>query len=384
MQKTNILIVEDEALVALDIEECLLNLGYNVAAKVGSGEEAISTAKKVQPDLILMDIMLQGGIDGIEAASAIRSEIAKPVIFLTAHADQATLDRAKITEPYGYVLKPFKEMELKTVIELALHRHKTEKREAGSGQAIPDFESMVGNDMRSSQSDQVAIRKFLKTIEPFTNVADELIEAVSKVCRYGLYPSNALIAVEGETSPQGFVVVYGRVSLVKSSVNGKELIVEFIPPSDPFGLLSAIETGPYPFTARAQTDSRILWIPRAVISYLLDHFPDLTREYISKVLERLRKAHDLSRALAHDLVEVRIASALLALLPRYCSLSRDDDSYHIKLTRQELAEMTGTSPETVSRSVKTMERDGLLDLSETGKVKILDSGGLEKLLESQA
>ena len=123
----------------------------------------------------------------------------------------------------------------------------------------------------------------------------------------------------------------------------------------------------YPFTARPQVDSRILWVPKVVITYLLDSYPELTREYISKVLDRLRKAHDLSRALAHDIVEVRIASALLALVPRFCTVDKSDDTYVVKLSRQELAEMTGTAPETVSRSVKGMEKGHAFRLDETGQ-----------------
>ncbi len=128
MPNAKLLIVEDEEIVAFDIESTLKGLGYAVPAIVSSGEDAIAYAAKIQPDLVLMDIMLKGSMDGIEAANEIRSHFKIPVVYLTAHADLSTLERAKITEPFGYLLKPFEEKELQTVIEIALSRHQAEEK----------------------------------------------------------------------------------------------------------------------------------------------------------------------------------------------------------------------------------------------------------------
>jgi DNA-binding LytR/AlgR family response regulator len=122
----NILVVEDESIVRKDIERSLTKLGYNVVAQADTGEKAIELATEFQPDLALMDIMLKGEITGIEAAEAIKKNIDIPVIYLTAYADEATLAKAKITEPHGYILKPFKEIDLHTSIEMAIHKHKKE------------------------------------------------------------------------------------------------------------------------------------------------------------------------------------------------------------------------------------------------------------------
>src|SRR5688572_12501639 len=116
---TNILIVEDESIVRKDIERSLTKLGYNVVAQADTGEKAILMAKEFKPDLALMDIMLKGDMTGIEAAELIKSSNDIPVIFLTAYADEATLNKAKVTEPHGYILKPFKEIDLHTSIEMA-------------------------------------------------------------------------------------------------------------------------------------------------------------------------------------------------------------------------------------------------------------------------
>lgn len=128
MTRTRILVVEDESIVALDIQERLESLGYEVPATVGSGEKAVDQAGMLRPDLVLMDIQLQGRMDGVEAARQIRQRFDIPVIYLTANADHPTVQRAKVTEPFGYVIKPFEERELHTNIEVALYRHQAERK----------------------------------------------------------------------------------------------------------------------------------------------------------------------------------------------------------------------------------------------------------------
>lgn len=123
MQKPRILIVEDEGIVVLDIQRRLEDLDYSVIGHVNSGSKAVEKAYELRPDLVLMDIKLHGDMDGISAAEQI-IEIDIPVIYLTAFADNATLNRAKITEPFGYILKPFEQRELHTAIQIALHNHK--------------------------------------------------------------------------------------------------------------------------------------------------------------------------------------------------------------------------------------------------------------------
>jgi len=128
ISNARLLIVEDEEIVAFDIETTLQTLGYDVVGIVTTGEEAIATATQTKPDLVLMDIRLPGKLDGVEAAEEISQRLNIPVVYLTAHADQPTLKRAKITAPFGYLLKPFQEDELETTIEIALSRHKSEER----------------------------------------------------------------------------------------------------------------------------------------------------------------------------------------------------------------------------------------------------------------
>lgn len=123
-----ILLVEDESLIAEDIKSVLKQLGYSVLPAVSSGEEAVRQAEELKPDLILMDIILSGEMDGVTATEIIRSRSDIPIIYLTAHADEGTLERAKKTEPYGYILKPFHDQELKSVIDTAMYKHGMEKK----------------------------------------------------------------------------------------------------------------------------------------------------------------------------------------------------------------------------------------------------------------
>ncbi|HRH69040.1 MAG: response regulator [Flavobacteriales bacterium] len=126
MAQTNVLVVEDESIVSKDIQHSLKKLGYAVVGAANTGEQAVALALEHMPDIILMDIMLKGEMNGIEAADAIRKETNIPVIFLTAYADESTLAKAKVTQPYGYIIKPFKEIDIHTSIEMALYKHKKE------------------------------------------------------------------------------------------------------------------------------------------------------------------------------------------------------------------------------------------------------------------
>jgi signal transduction histidine kinase len=126
--KASILIVEDEAIVAADLAAKLRQLGYHIAGTTATGEEAVTLARERGPSLVLMDIRLAGAMDGPESAAAIRRECDVPVVFLTAHADRDTIERAGQAEAYGYVLKPFDERELETQIEMTLFKHAADRR----------------------------------------------------------------------------------------------------------------------------------------------------------------------------------------------------------------------------------------------------------------
>lgn len=177
-----ILIVEDESIVAEDIRRSLQNMGYSILSMASSGEEAIEKVKEFKPDLVLMDIMLEGEMDGIEAADMIHSFSNIPIIFLTAYSDEKILERAKITEPFGYIIKPFKERELHINIEIALYKSEMEKR-------LKDSEHWVASTLQSIGDAVIAtdIKGIIKLINPLAQALtgwkqeDALGKPLSKV-----------------------------------------------------------------------------------------------------------------------------------------------------------------------------------------------------------
>ncbi len=154
MEKLNIFIVEDESIVAKDIQNNLIKLGYNVLGIANNGKDAIEQIKETNPDVVLMDIMIKGDLTGIEVAEQIRKHISVPVIFLTAYADESTLSRAKVTEPYGYILKPFKEIDLHSTIEMAVYKHQKDS----ALQKERDFLYSLVENKDASQSDILFVK----------------------------------------------------------------------------------------------------------------------------------------------------------------------------------------------------------------------------------
>ncbi len=165
---TRILVVEDEAIVAMDIQDMLKSRGYDAPATASSGEEAIKKVAEIKPDLVLMDIVLKGEMDGIEAAGQIRNRFNIPVVYLTAHADNETLQRAKITEPFGYMLKPLEERELYSTIEIALYKHMMEeklreytKELERANRELKNYAHAISHDLRDPLYDIQTFIRFL-------------------------------------------------------------------------------------------------------------------------------------------------------------------------------------------------------------------------------
>jgi diguanylate cyclase (GGDEF)-like protein/PAS domain S-box-containing protein len=144
MSKARILLVEDERITAMDERGLLTDAGYEVVGTAASGEEAIRMAETRHPDLVLMDIKLEGEMDGIQAAGIVRERLGIPVVFVSAHTDGELLDRAKVSEPFGYVVKPFTPEALQTNIEIALYKHRMEARLKEREQFLADITSELG------------------------------------------------------------------------------------------------------------------------------------------------------------------------------------------------------------------------------------------------
>ena len=163
METANILVCEDERLIARDIEAALSRNGYRVVGIAANGEEAIRIAKEKLPDLALMDIRLKGPLSGIEVAGTLVDELGIPSIFLTAYADDDTLSHAKATQPLSYLVKPFNEVELKAVVEVALHRYREQRHIVGALHSYID-----------EHCDTDAVEKALGALKRFRALCDTM------------------------------------------------------------------------------------------------------------------------------------------------------------------------------------------------------------------
>jgi len=134
-----ILVVDDEVVITMQLEERLTGMGYQVVGRASSGQASVDMARRFRPDLVLMDIVMPGELDGIDAAEIIRAELDIPVIFLTAYANDEFIHRAKVVEPYGYIVKPFQERGIRAAVEVALHRKGLEEQLFKSAQALRSY-----------------------------------------------------------------------------------------------------------------------------------------------------------------------------------------------------------------------------------------------------
>lgn len=365
-----ILIVEDESLVALDIERALTDLGYTVTGVSGTAEDAQRKFIETTPDIVLMDICLRGDTDGITAAAQMKAKRGIPVIFLTAHSDDSTLARASIVDPSAYLVKPFKTSELKATIQMVRARMRgTEKSESFSAAFLgaPSREDSVGGE---------------KALLPFgaKYLSDAKQRQLLEASRVRALAVDEILFHQGDFCAEPFVVLKGKLATSKISPNGREIFTDLILPKDLAGLMILRDPLPLSFGCRAIRPSSVLMFPRAMVELLVLEEVEFHRELSEYTTTRLRRAEELNRALAHDKAERRIAAILLSLASRLEASQEHMRDIDIDLTRNELAALTGTTVETTIRITKEFERAGLLDLSDRGHVLIIDRLGLQRMI----
>jgi signal transduction histidine kinase len=242
MENAQILVVEDEAIVALDIQSKLRSRGYEVPALASSGKEAVEMADALRPDLVLMDIQLEGDIDGVEAAEQIRDRFGTPVVYLTAYSDDRTLQRAKVAEPFGYLLKPFEERKLHAAIEIALYKSKIDLeksaleerlRQAHKMEAIGELTTGVAFNFNNMLHGVVGhldlallrapdeLKPYLEAAEFDARRAAKLVQQLVRFC----WPENALMEAVAPEDIAAEVVSLFRQILARKP--GKEIEVLF-------------------------------------------------------------------------------------------------------------------------------------------------------------
>ena len=376
---TKVMIVEDEGVVALDMTHELESAGYSVISHVTNGEDAVTQALELSPDVILMDITIQGPIDGITAAQRINEKLSIPIVFVTAHADEVTLQRAKLARPCGYVLKPFEPNELRANIEIALHNAQT--------RAVPVVEELEEGFPLAEELPLVegAIDAYkyeaIKAIGLFEGMPIKDLQDLAGCAVVRDINAGEFVSMDGERPEFGFMVISGRLAVIKSTAQGKELTLELLIPGDCTGILRALEPTEMDTSIRGQVDAKVLAIPTANLRAVVEKNPLIYRRVAIELMQRSRRANNLALGLAHSRVESRIVAALLALAPRFGRPSTSQDQTRIFLTRKELADLTGTTPETAIRVTKNLEREGLLDLTKPGVIKILSLQQLKEVVE---
>jgi signal transduction histidine kinase len=224
MTAPRVLLVEDERIVAMDLQRRLRRLGYDVPAIVTSGEDALQaiTLPELSPDVVLMDIHIQGELDGIQTAARIPPELGLPVIYLSAYSDEATLERARSTRPYGYLVKPFSERELRATIEMVLEQARAAAadralREAQKMEAIGHVSGSIGHEFNNLLT---VLRGSLELIR----------DAPLKVERVVRLADKALVAVDrGERLTRQLLMFSRRQALFPEAVDLAHLLTEFKP-----------------------------------------------------------------------------------------------------------------------------------------------------------
>ena len=223
---------------------------------------------------------------------------------------------------------------------------------------------------------------FLSSLNEFSLVEECEIKLLAESCRITTFDAGKYLAIEGEEEGKyGYIVISGLVAMTKTSINGKELIVELLQANDCFGLLLMLakEQLPYQLSARTLKKSKLLLVPISSFTKILNSHPTIFKLLISHLLICLQSSYRLSRGLAHDHVKVRIASILCTLAIK--SSKTRSLEYTINFTRQQLADLTGTTPETAIRVTREMQRQNLIEISRPGVIRILDLEGLQKLTD---
>lgn len=252
MNALRILVVEDETIVARDLEATLKRLGFEVTALCRTGEEALQSIRRQKPDVILMDIQLESGMDGVEAATRLQAEHPAPIIFLTAYADEPTLARARAAQPYGYLLKPFHESELRSVVELAHARHHSlMKLRSSEDRFVSTLRSMAEGVI---STDMLGVINFMNPVaEQLTgwSVPEAMGRPLHEVFRVALPNGEALEAT-------GLVSGNSNRTILLTDRDGRPVHIEdnTTPIRDADGSLSGIvvlfrrrETNPFPSPA---------------------------------------------------------------------------------------------------------------------------------------
>ncbi len=371
-----VLIVEDEALIVSDLSRCLQTAGYEVVGNASNGIEAIELIEALSPDVVLLDIKLQGAVDGIEIGAQIFDRWDVPVIFITAMGDERTMRRAQTARPGAYLVKPFKDCDLLAALVTVLCQHDNTFRIPPAEQAFALGIQSNGNSSLSI-SDQAAHRHQMLAKVPFLKeLSHEELSFLALGClsvdlRGGqdLFPDK-----NSELNP--FIVTRGLVGLFSGPTTERAVISALIPSYDALGLVAAFDSSQTCRGARALCPTSILVAPKAVVLSLIERHPFLGRHLAEALSARLQEAHKFSGSLLGDRAETRVRHALSSLLPHFKDPSKSKDTVVVWVSRRELAALSGLTLETTVRVLKTLQQAGTVDLAHRRFIEVLQPQAL--------
>lgn len=225
----------------------------------------------------------------------------------------------------------------------------------------------------------MAVMNNLKKIELFKNLSDEELKELEPYLTTSLYKKKDEIFSEGDQPEWFYIVSRGKIKITKISHDGKEIILEIISPTDIFGGVAVIRGFPYPANAVAMEDSEVLKISRRNLMRLVDRFPNLMYCIALQLGDRMKSSYDSLKNIALERVEARIAALLLKLANKVGVETREGTMIDMRLTKQDVADMVGTTVETSIRTFSKFKKEGMVADSEDGKFIIKDKEGLQAL-----
>lgn len=351
MSKT-ILLIEDNLEMRENTAEIMELASYSVITAV-NGKEGVSMAKKHNPDLIICDIMMpeMDGYGVLYILSKDPTTCAIPFVFLTAKAEKSELRKGMNLGADDYVTKPFEEMELLSVIESRLERNELFK--VGYEQNIKGLTNFIGE----------------------AKGLDELSK-LSENKKVRVYKKKEIIFYEGDYAGAIYFVSSGKVRTYKINDDAKEYSVDLYGPGDFIGYLSILEGDEFKETAEAMGETEVLKIPKEDFTDLLFKNRDVSNNFIKMLAHNVLEKEEKLLNLAYDSVRKRVADSLINLQTKYNE--NEVDKFEIAISRNELASMVGTSPETVIRTLSDFKEEGLIEIKGS-KITIVKSNELENL-----
>lgn len=320
-----------------------------------SEDAALERCQNMHFDLAIIDLHFNGRFNGINIAREIWEKFQIPIVFLS---DQHYRDlelECDVNFPHTVVSSCNFEPELQNVVEAARKRQQENQSSFLKGRVL-------GKEFI-----------FLNRIRLFRSLPEPTLLSLSRQARMISYKAGHAFSLEQEGPIPSLIPATGRVAFTRTSVEGKPYTSDIVGPGDCYAVILALETKTSPYSVIAQTAGSALLLPTRAVDNAVKSSPDVYRECACYLCNRLLQSHTTARQLAHEHIEVRIAVALDSLISKYAQYEPGEKEYVIEITRAQLAALVGTTPETAIRITKRFEKEGILDLSHPGIIRVMSA-----------